>query len=135
MDVIIRHDRKIAQQPIIDLYKANNWSAAEKPDQLYQGLLNAHALISAWWQGELIGLANAISDGHLVVYFPHLLVHPMHQGKGVGQKIMFEMEKIYDGFHMQMLVADGRAIDFYRKIGFEKAGETQAMWKYKGHEH
>ena len=135
MEVVIRDDRNIPKQSIIALYKANNWSAADKPDLLYQALLNSHSLISAWWQEELVGLANAISDGYLVVYFPHMLVHPLHQGKGIGQKIMLEMEKHYGGFHMQMLVADGRAIDFYHKMGFEKAGDTQAMWKYKGLEH
>lgn len=45
------------------------------------------------------------------------------------------MNEIYDHFHMQMLSADGKAIDFYRKVGFERAGETVPMWVYSGKEH
>ncbi|MEM6361318.1 MAG: GNAT family N-acetyltransferase, partial [Bacteroidota bacterium] len=45
------------------------------------------------------------------------------------------MFKTYKGFHMQMLTADGKAIDFYSKMGFEKAGDTVPMWIYEGDEH
>ena len=38
-------------------------------------------------------------------------------------------------FHQQMLTADERAIDFYQKCGFKKAGSTQSMWIYQGDEH
>jgi len=41
----------------------------------------------------------------------------------------------YDGFHQQMLVADGRALEFYRKCGFERAGSTEPMWIYAGNDH
>lgn len=84
---------------------------------------------------KLVGVGNAISDGHLVVYYPHLLVHPDYQGKGIGQMIMDKMQEKYGNFHMQMLTADGKAIDFYQKIGFTRAGKTEPMWIYKGEEH
>ncbi len=34
-----------------------------------------------------------------------------------------------------MLVADGRAIDFYKKCGFARAGKTEPMWIYAGQDH
>jgi ribosomal protein S18 acetylase RimI-like enzyme len=85
--------------------------------------------------GELVGLGNAISDGHLVVYFPHLLVHPEHHRKGVGRQMMLAMLDRYAGFHQLMLTADGQAIDFYEALGFERAGKTAPMWIYAGNEH
>ncbi len=33
---------------------------------------------------------------------------------------------------MQMLTAVGKAIDFYKKNGFERAGQTEQMWIYCG---
>jgi GNAT superfamily N-acetyltransferase len=92
-------------------------------------------LVTARDDGRLIGLANAISDGYLMVYYPHMLVMPQYQGQGVGHKIMAKMQEKYRDFHMQMLTADGKAIYFYEKVGFEKAGKTQPMWIYKGDEH
>lgn len=135
MNITISTTKDIDINQIIPLYKANKWSSAELPDELYKALINSHSLISAWDKDQLVGIGNAISDGHLVVYYPHLLVHPQYQGKGIGQLIVDQMQKIYGHFHMQMLTADGKAIDFYKKVGFSKAGETQSMWIYKGNEH
>ena len=135
MTIILSTSRDIPQASIIELYKANQWSAADKPKKLYQALLNAHTLITAWDKDRLVGLGYAISDGHLVVYYPHLLVHPAYQGQGIGQQIVEKFQETYGDFHMQMLTADGKAIQFYEKMGFVRAGKTEPMWVYKGKEH
>ena len=135
MEVEIKINSGLEPGKIIDLYLANKWSSAEKPDQLIAALSNSHTVITAYSESNLIGLANALSDGHLVVYYPHLLVHPDYQGLGVGRKIMSAMSSIYSEYHQQILVADGRAIDFYKSVGFERAGKSQPMWIYEGDEH
>jgi hypothetical protein len=65
--------RDIAIKKILPIYESNGWSSAQKPQALYQALLNSHALVSAWDGERLVGIGNAISDGFLVVYYPHLL--------------------------------------------------------------
>ena len=135
MDIEIKEIKEVNKEKIIELYQANKWSSAEKPDLLYKALMNSDSLITAWDGDRLAGLGNAISDGYLVVYYPHLLVHPDYQGKGIGRMIVDRFQKKYGNFHQQMLTADGRAIDFYRKCGFEKAGSTQSMWIYQGDDH
>jgi len=135
MNVTIKVSKNINQEEVIRLYRANQWSSADKPDDLLHALQHSHTLVTARDNGQLIGLANAISDGYLMVYYPHMLVLPEYQGKGVGHLIMAKMQEKYKDFHMQMLTADGKAIDFYEKLGFEKAGKTQSMWIYKGDEH
>ena len=135
MKIVISTDTKIEKSQVLALYKANNWSSAEKPTELYNGLMNSHSLVTAWNKDQLVGLGNAISDGYLMVYYPHLLVLPEYQGKGIGELIVNKMQERYAGFHMQMLTADEKAIDFYKKMGFKKAGNTEPMWIYKGNEH
>lgn len=125
----------INETEVIELYKANGWSSAEKPNELLPALRNSHSLVTARINGQLIGIGNAISDGHLVVYYPHMLVHPEFKGKGVGRLMMTKMQSIYSGFHQQMLTADGEAINFYKALGFERAGNTEPMWIYSGSEH
>jgi GNAT superfamily N-acetyltransferase len=127
--------RSIPITSILELYEANQWSSAQKPVQLRKALANSHSLISAWHGKRLVGLGNAISDGHLVVYYSHLLVHPEYHGRGVGSALMTRLMKKYGKFHQQILVADGRAIDFYKKCGFTRAGKTQPMWVYAGADH
>ena len=135
MKIRISESREIPIEKILELYKSNEWSSANKPEELFNGLINSHTLVSAWDEENLVGIGNAISDGYLVVYYPHLLVHSSCQGKGIGQMIMAKMQEKYENFHMQMLTADGKAIQFYEKIGFERAGKTEPMWIYKGNEH
>lgn len=36
---------------------------------------------------------------------------------------------------MQMLATDGDATEFYKKMEFSRAGQTEPMWIYKGSEH
>jgi hypothetical protein len=45
------------------------------------------------------------------------------------------MMKRYLGFHQQALLADGRAVEFYKKLGFSRAGTTEPLWIFGGHEH
>ncbi len=135
MEVSISVRDSISENEVIDIYKANKWSSADKPKELLAALNNSHTLVTARIAGKLVGLGNAISDGHLVVYYPHMLVHPDYQGKGIGRKMMDAMQSIYGGFHQQMLSADGEAVKFYQALGFERAGKTEAMWIYSGKEH
>ena len=134
-EAIISLDDRIEPGEVVELYRANGWSSAEKPVELLAALRNSHALATARIDGRLAGLGNAISDGHLVVYYPHLLVHPDFQGRGVGRRLMAALQERYRGFHQQMLTADGRAIEFYKRMGFERAGKTEPMWIYAGRDH
>ena len=135
MTVHISLDDAIGEAEVLALYHANQWSSPDKPQQLLAALRNSHSLVTARRDGRLLGLGNAISDGHLVVYYPHMLVHPEVQGQGIGRLLMNALQVRYAGFHQQMLTADGRAIAFYEGLGFSRAGHTQSMWIYAGSEH
>ena len=135
MRIEIKETRDISQDQILEIYKLNNWSSADKPELLYKALICSHTLVSAWLGDKLVGIANAISDGHLVVYYPHMLVHPEYQGRGIGNKLMQALQAKYGEFHQQMLTADKNAVDFYKKCGFVRAGSTESMWIYQGDEH
>lgn len=130
-----RDTRELPIEGVVELYRANAWSAADKPETLLRALRDSHTLITAWDGERLVGLGNAISDGHLVVYYPHLLVLPDYRGRGIGKRLIERLIKRYDGFHQRVLVADGRTTEFYRKCGFERAGKTEPMWIYNGQDH
>ena len=125
----------IGTAEVVELYKANGWSSAEKPEKLIPALKNSDALVTVRISGKLVGIGNAISDGSLVVYYPHMLVHPDYKSKGVGRAMMELLKQKYSSFHQQMLTADVDAIGFYKSLGFERAGKTVPMWIYAGNEH
>lgn len=135
VEITISMSDAIMREEVLTLYHANGWSSANKPESLLAALNNSDALVTARHAGALVGLGNAISDRHLVVYYPHLLVDPGYQRQGIGRKLMEALAGRYGGFHQQVLVADAGSIDFYQAIGFQKADRTQAMWVYSGNEH
>jgi ribosomal protein S18 acetylase RimI-like enzyme len=135
MKIKIKKTKNIPKNQLLEIYRLNEWSSSEKPDLLYNALTNSDTLISAWVNDKMVGVANAISDGHLVVYYPHIIVHPDYQGKGIGIRMLEVMKSIYNDFHQQMVVAESHAINFYEKLGFVKAGNTKSMWIYQGNDH
>jgi GNAT superfamily N-acetyltransferase len=135
MQIALSESLELPESQVVSLYAANGWSSARKPRQLLAALRNSHSVVSAWESEMLVGLGNAISDGHLVVYYPHLLVLPSHHGRGIGAKIIEKLKERYSHFHQHILVSDSRTVSFYSQCGFEVAGATQSMWIYKGGDH
>jgi len=132
--ILFRERDDVPKDAVLDLYRANNWSSANKPDQLYQGLLNSHSLVTAWHSDRLVGLANAISDGFLVVYYPHVVVHPDYHRQGIGRGLVNRLKQRYEGFHQHSVLADKDAVAFYESCGFERS-ICPAMWIYDGDDH
>jgi GNAT superfamily N-acetyltransferase len=135
MNPRISLEDQIETDEVVGLYKANGWSSADKPEKLIPALQNSDSLVTARISVKLVGIGNAISDGSLVVYYPHLLVHPDYKNKGIGRSMMELLQQRYASFHQQMLTADVDAVEFYESLGFERAGKTVAMWIYSGNEH
>ena len=96
--VVLSEQRDLPFDAVVALYKGNAWSSAEFA-KLYAALRDSHTLISAWVGDKLVGIGIATtSDGHLVVYYPHLLVLPEFQGCGVGGAILERLKARYRGF-------------------------------------
>ena len=130
-----RSTKSLPRAEGLRLYRSVQWSAARKPDRLVRALRRSHSVVTAWVRGSLVGLGNALSDGSLVVYYPHMLVLPEFQGRGIGRELMKRLMKRYRGFHQHILIAEATAVSFYRKCGFKRAGKTDSMWVFKGKEH
>jgi hypothetical protein len=118
MNITISLDDRPQADEVLALYRVNSRSAFIKSEQLIAELEKAQAVVTARVDGRLVGLGCAMLDGTLIVYHPHLLVHPDCQGKDVDKKMMHALQAQYSIFHQQMLAADA------------EAGKAQAMWIY-----
>lgn len=92
MNIHIQMDDFVTESEVIDLYSANKWSSAEKSEQFMAARSNSHSLVTAGVEKRSVGLGNAISDGYLVVYYPHMLVHPEFHRRGIGKQMMQAMQ-------------------------------------------
>ncbi len=134
-ELTFHEDRDFTLDDVLPIYTACEWSSAQKPDLLLSALRSSHRVVHARFGNRMVGIGNAISDGFLVVYYPHLLVHPEFSRRGIGSAIMKRLSDNYKGFHQQMLTADADAVLFYKRHGFVRAGQTIPMWVYDGDEH
>lgn len=101
-----------------ELFTSVAWTSGFYPEKLQVALRNSHTVISAWHQGRLIGLMNALSDGIMTAYFHYLLVHPDYQRQGIGRELVARMLEQYDDTARKVLISDSTAASFFRKCGF-----------------
>lgn len=129
-EIELRENSDLPSEQVIYLYSQCGWSSANKPEKVLFALSNSETVISAWHKDILVGLGNAISDGALVVYYPHLLVLPAYQRCGIGREIIHCLKQRYSDFHQQILLSVADATSFYEKVGFRLADNVKPMWIY-----
>ncbi len=81
---------------------------------------NSNLIISAWNNGELIGISRSITDFAYCCYLSDLAVKKEYQNSGIGKRmIQMTREKIGDNV-MLLLLSAPDAMEYYPKVGFEK---------------
>jgi len=84
-----------------------------------------HSIIAQTQSGETIGTVRAIGDGHLYVQICDMAVHPSHQRRGVGKRMLNEMIRWIDencGDVYVSLIAMPGSEEMYRRVGFVETG-------------
>ncbi len=83
---------------------------------------------------EIIGCGRVIGDGLMYFYIQDIIVDPVYQKKGIGTKIMLEIEKFLNkktvnNSFIGLMAARG-VREFYKKFGYsERSPERPGMCK------
>lgn len=128
MNVEYRWCKEFGEREVSDLFLAVEWSSGQYPEQVRLAIRGSDSVYSAWIDGKLVGIMNAISDGVMTVYFHYLAVHPSVQGQGIGSRLVEGMLVRYDGFLRKMLVSYNEEIGFYQRFGFEPGTGKTSMY-------
>jgi ribosomal protein S18 acetylase RimI-like enzyme len=104
---------------IVDVYRANDWSHASRPDLLRTAVERSDFTLVAIEAGRVVGFVRTMSDGAFAVYIADILVLPECQRRGIGARLMHEVLDHYpmQTFHHQVLIAERGAEGFYRRMG------------------
>ncbi|MDW0111188.1 GNAT family N-acetyltransferase [Sporosarcina aquimarina] len=121
---------QLTKENIQQLFLSVEWESASHPHDLYNAILNSHSAATAWDGDRLIGLANALSDGSMAVYFHYVLTDPDYQGQGVGKEIMKMMLEKYQHMHTKVLVSYPKAAGFYKSLGFQSEESSIPMYVF-----
>ncbi|MGN0613363.1 MAG: GNAT family N-acetyltransferase [Porcipelethomonas sp.] len=76
--------------------------------------------------GEIIGSVRGYCSGD-TVYIGKLIVHPEHQGKGTGTKLLLEMEEVYPDRRYELFTSSRsvKNLALYQKLGYKVFDERQ----------
>lgn len=76
---------------------------------------NADIILTARFEGKLVGVARSLSDFVYATYLSDLAVDEAFQKLGIGKKLITETKKLVQG--KLILLSAPAAIEYYPKIG------------------
>lgn len=118
--MIVYSDKKdFTAEDVRQLFQSVDWLSANYPDRLKKALDHSETVFTAWEDGRLVGLINAIDDGELTAYAHYLCVNPSFQGQGIGRTLLDRLKEKYRDYLYLILIAENDAlINYYRQNGF-----------------
>jgi len=91
----------------------------DEPERLKKMLEHANLVVTARFDGALIGVARSFTDYAFCTYVSDLAVDLAHQKKGIGRELIRHTKIATPGARLILLAAPA-AIDYYPKIGMTR---------------
>lgn len=96
------------------------WPNPPSPATLHRLLSQSYRISLAVEEGgQVVGFAQAISDGVLSAFIPLLEVHASHRGQGLGTTLLRHLLAQLDPLYAVDLSCEGRLVPFYERLGFQ----------------
>jgi len=128
MKIEYKNIKEFSEEELQNLFLSVEWLSGRYPEKLKVAMRNSDTVLSAWHEGQLVGLINALDDGILTAYIHYLLVHPSFQKQGVGKELVLRIREIYKDYLRIVLICDKKEIPFYQNCGFEVGENTTPMF-------
>lgn len=116
-------ENKMDVDTYLQLRKAVQWKELTR-EQAEKGLSNSLYVLTAYEDGQAVGMGRIVGDGAIVCYVQDLIVVPHHQKKGIGGIILERLKEFVrrEGFPgtsmmFNLMCAKGRE-QFYQKHHF-----------------
>jgi GNAT superfamily N-acetyltransferase len=91
--------------------------------ELWSAYEQSSLVLSAWYQGRLVGIARVLTDGSLFSYLCDLAVEPDVQRLGIGRALIDDVVSRCGGTDILLRDSSGSS-SYYPKIGFKQAGNA-----------
>ena len=128
MNIEYKETKILKPEDLQDLFLSVEWSSGHYPEKLAAAMKNSGSVFTAWDNGKLIGLINALDDGVMTAYVHYLLINPGYQGKGVGKELVRLISEKYKDYLRIVLIAYDKEIGFYQNCGFSVGKEKTPMF-------
>jgi len=128
MGIFYQDIKDFEEKDLKDLFLSVGWSSGQYPEKLVVAMKNSGSVFTAWDDGKLVGLINALDDGIMTVYVHYLLINPAYQGNGIGKELVRLLSEKYKNYLRIVLIAYDKEVSFYEKCGFEIGEEKTPMF-------
>lgn len=122
MQIIYKYDIIPEVEQIIEVF---NSSGIKRPtndkERINKMFFYSNLVVTAWDGENLIGIARALTDYCYCCYLSDLAVKKEYQNKGIGKKLIELIKEKIGEQSMLLLLSAPNAMEYYPKIGFEKA--------------
>ncbi|MDD9155659.1 GNAT family N-acetyltransferase [Aliivibrio sp. S4TY2] len=122
MEIDYKVNEPISAEQFITLLKKTSLGVRRPIDNIekIQAMLdNSNLIVTAWGDGELIGIARSVTDFNFCCYLSDLAVDESIQSMGVGKYLILVTKEEVSPDCKLILLAAPQAEGYYPKIGFE----------------
>lgn len=115
IDVVRVFDQSGIKRPTSDLPRIARMFAAPS------------LVLSAWVEGELVGLSRSLTDYSYCCYLSDLAVNKQYQSAGIGKELVKRTQAIIGEEVSLILLSAPDAMSYYPTLGFELAGNAYVI--------
>lgn len=121
MEISYGFEEKIDGAEVADVFRRSGiHRPVDDVERIQRMVDNADIIVTARSNGQLVGVARAITDYSYCCYLSDLAVDTEYQRSGIGKELVrLIQEKLGDEVTL-LLVAAPTAVEYYPRIGFEK---------------
>ena len=132
MVITYKVNAQLEAHELSDLFKASGIKRpVEDLNRVKKMIDNANLTVTAWDGEKLVGVARALTDFSYCCYLSDLAVDKEYQNQGIGHELVDEIQKLIGEESNLLLLSASEAMDYYPKIGFEKAGNAYLINRKK----
>lgn len=124
--------------PSVDVYRRLRTDAGlsdKAPEAAAVALPRTWYGVVLYHHGAAVGMGRVVGDGGTAFQVVDVCVHPAHQGRGLGKRIMgaltAELERRAPVTAYVSLIADGPARFLYEKFGFADVAAHDSVGMYR----
>ena len=129
-EVTYKINEPLDAKAVVGLYRdAGLPRPVDDEERIAKMLENSNLVISAWHDGELIGVSRTITDWVWCSYLADLAVRTDFQKAGIGRKLVELTRENVTEQSMVLLLSVPDAMDYYPKIGMEKLDNAFIYWR------
>lgn len=125
MGIVVREGASIDPAALQQLYEQAPWARGRSREGIEAMLAHTDYHFSAWDADRLIGFARVLTDGVYRATLWDVVVHPAHQGRGIGEELIQTVLRHPVLARVEKFWLNTRdKFTFYEKFGFVRSDQA-----------